>query len=112
MVPHVGTRAGSAALIVARIIMIVAGIVALIIALGILVVVLEANPQNSIVSAIHDAADFLVGPFDGIFTPSNPKVAITVNWGIAIVVYLVVARIVSGLIRRLGARSAATRTRR
>lgn len=107
-----GTRAGSAALIVARIIMIVAGIVALIIALGILVVVLEANPQNSIVSTVHDVADALVGPFDGIFTPSNPKVAIAINWGLAIVVYLVVGRLLSGLIRRLGSRTAATRTRR
>jgi len=106
-----GTRGGSAALIIARIIMIVAGIIALIIALGILFVLLGANMENSIVSTVHDVADALVGPFDGIFTPDNPKLAITINWGLAIVVYLVVAKIVSGLIRRLGAGTASRRTR-
>ena len=98
-----GTRAGSAAVMLARFIMAVAGIISMIIATGILAVVLEADPDNSIVSTVLDVAKALVGPLDGMFSPEDPKVAVAVNWGIAIVVYLVVGRVLAWVIRRLGA---------
>jgi len=88
------------ALLARKIIMTIAGIIAMIIATGILAVVLEADRQNSVVSTVLDVAEALVGPFDGIFTPKDPKVAIAINWGIAIVVYLVVGRILAALLRR------------
>ena len=72
-------------------------VVVVIIVAGILLVVLKANPTNSIVSQAHDWARWLAGPFDGIFSFQNARVAIAVNWGIAAVVYL----IVGGLIGRL-----------
>jgi hypothetical protein len=56
--------------------------------------------SNSIVSSIHDAAKFLVGPFDGIFKPKGHRLAIAVNWGLAALVYLLVARLVVRLLRR------------
>jgi hypothetical protein len=89
-----------AGVIVARIIWLIAILVALVIVLGIAFVVLKANMSNSIVSSIHDAAKFLVGPFDGIFKPKDHRVAIAINWGIAIVVYLIVARLIARLLRR------------
>jgi hypothetical protein len=86
--------------IVARIILLIATVVALIILAGIAFVVLKANMGNSIVSSIHDAAKFLVGPFDGIFKPKDHRVAIAINWGLAIVVYLFVARLIARILRR------------
>ena len=61
---------------------------------------LEANRDNDIVNAILDAAKFLAGPFDGMFTPDDRKVEVAVNWGIALVVYVIVGRFISRLLRR------------
>jgi hypothetical protein len=77
-------------------------IVAVIIIGGILFVVLKANPDNSIVSAFHDAAKFLVGPFDGMFKPHDHRAAVAVNWGIALAVYVVVGRMLASFLRRVG----------
>jgi uncharacterized protein involved in cysteine biosynthesis len=80
-----------------RVIQLVVSIVVLIIVAGILLVVLTANPANSIVAEVHDWARWLAGPFDGMFSFHSANAAIAVNWGIAAVVYL----IVGGLIARL-----------
>jgi hypothetical protein len=79
----------------------VVSVVVLIIVVGILLVVLKANPTNSIVSEVRDWARWLAGPFDGMFTFHSARVAVAVNWGIAAVAYL----IVGGLIARLLGRS-------
>jgi len=86
--------------LLAALIDIVVGVVALIIILGIVFVVLGANEGNSIVEAVLDAADFLVGPFDGIFKPDDRKLEIAINWGIALAVYVAVGRFVASLLRR------------
>lgn len=76
---------------------------------GILIHVLGANTSNGIVSAINDAAKWLVQPFRNVFHPHNAKTAIAVNWGLVAVVYA----IVGGVIARVLARSAvAARARR
>jgi uncharacterized membrane protein YraQ (UPF0718 family) len=76
---------------------VVAGIVVVIIVAGIALVLLKANAANTVVSDVHDAARWLVGPFDGMFSLHSARVALAVNWGIATVVYL----IFGGLIARL-----------
>ena len=83
--------------LLARAVQLVVSIVVLIIVAGILLVVLKANPANSIVSEVHSWAHSLAGPFDGMFSFHSANTAIAVNWGIAAVVYL----IVGGLIARL-----------
>jgi hypothetical protein len=80
----------------------VAGIVAAVIALGIAFVVLEANPDNAIVSAVDDVARALVGPFDGMFELDNAKTEVAVNWGIAAVAYLILGALVAWLIALIG----------
>ena len=75
----------------------IVGIIVLIIVAGIVLVLLKANPTNTIVADVHDAARWLAGPFDGIFSFHNARVALAVNWGLAAVVYL----IVGGLIARV-----------
>jgi hypothetical protein len=87
---------------VARAVMIIASVVVLVIALGILLVLLEANPANVIVQAVTEAARFLAGPFEALFTLRSPKLQTAVNWGIAAVVYLIVAALIAGLLRRIG----------
>jgi hypothetical protein len=98
--PAVAAAAVGTLSIVARIIWLIAGLVALVIVAGIVFVVLKANPGNSIVSTVHDAAKFLVGPFDGIFKPNDHRLAVAIDWGLAAIVYLFVGRLIARLLRR------------
>ena len=86
--------------LLARVVRLVVSAVVLIIVAGILLAVLKANPTNAIVSDVHGWARSLAGPFDGIFSFHNPRVAIAVNWGIAAVVYLFVGELIVRLIGR------------
>ena len=83
-----------------RVVQLVVSVVVLIIVAGILLVVLKANPGNSIVSEVHGWARSLAGPFDGIFSFRNAHTAIAVNWGIAAVVYLFAGGLIARLIGR------------
>jgi hypothetical protein len=84
----------------ARVVDIAVAVVAVIIAVGVLLVVLEANPSNAIVDTIHDAASWLVGPFRDFFTLDDPKLEVAINWGLAVVAYVAIGRLVAGLLRR------------
>lgn len=84
----------------ARLIDIAVAAVAVIIAIGVLLVVLEANRSNGIVDLILDAAQWLAGPFQDFFTLDDRKLEVAVNWGLALAVYVIVGRVVSGLLRR------------
>jgi hypothetical protein len=89
--------------VLARIVRILVWILVAIIVLAIVFVVLEANRSNVIVSTVTDVARTLVGPFDRLFTPHDPKLRIAVNWGIAALVYLLVGMLIASLIARAGA---------
>jgi hypothetical protein len=111
-----GTGAGAAesaaiaASWVARLIRLAAWILAAIIVAGILLIVLNANPSNSIVSSVHDAARSLVGPFDGMFKPHSHKLAIAINWGIAALVYVIVGSLIARLVMLIGTAGIRRRT--
>jgi hypothetical protein len=98
-------------LLLARIIRVITGIVGLIIALGIAFVLLKASPGNTIVSHVNDWAKWLATPFNGIFHLHSARGTTALNWGIALVVYMLVgsllARLVATPARALAARRAA-----
>lgn len=85
---------------VARAIILAGTAVALVLVLGIVLVVLGANPSNDLVQLVRDAANFLAGPFDGLFNLERFKVEVAVNWGIAAVVWYAVARLIARLLLR------------
>jgi hypothetical protein len=93
-------RAYGALGFLARVVDLVVAVVAAIIAAGVLLVVLEANPANDVVDAVLDAARWLVGPFEDFFTLDDKKLQVAVNWGLALVVYVLVGRGVSTLLRK------------
>ena len=86
--------------LLARVVHLVVGVIVLIIVAGILLVLLKANPTNSIVSEVHGWASSLAGPFDGMFSFHNAHLAIAVNWGIAAVVYLLIGGLITRLLSR------------
>jgi hypothetical protein len=85
---------------VARAVILAGTAVALVLVLGIVLVVLEANASNDLVQLVRDAANFLAGPFDGLFDLERFKVEVAVNWGIAAVVWYAVARLIARLLLR------------
>jgi hypothetical protein len=78
----------------------IAGIIAGIIILGIVLVLIKANPNNQIVDFILDVGRFLTTPFHNLFPQDNPRQDILVNWGIAAIVYLLVGALIARLARR------------
>jgi hypothetical protein len=98
----VGT-AGAGVLLLARLVMAVASLIALLIALAVVLRDVDANTTNTIVKGIHEGANFFAGAFTGLIRFSgHPKRAITVDWGIALIVYLVLGAIVSRVIANVG----------
>jgi hypothetical protein len=85
---------------IARAVILVATAVALVLVLGIVLVVLEANRSNDIVQIVRDAAAFLAGPFDGLFTLDSNKAERAVNWGLAAVVWYAIGRLIARLLVR------------
>ena len=81
----------------ARIVGLAAAVVCGIIALAAVLILLDASTTNSIVSTVRDWGRTLAGPFDGLFHLDSAKWTVVLNYGIAIVVYSIVA----GLVVRL-----------
>jgi hypothetical protein len=79
------------------------GIVVAIIVVAVILRLLGANPGNAIVSDIHDAGAWLVGPFKDVFSVKGPKLHMALNWGLAALIYAVVG----GFIASFAARGAA-----
>ena len=88
----------------ARSIRVIVGVVVAVIVAGILLRLLSANPHNVIVSDVHDAAQALVGPFKNVFSLGSPKGSLAANWGLAVIVYLIVGRLLVGLVARTALR--------
>lgn len=89
----------------ASVVWLVAVVCALFLAVGALLIALDANRDNTIVTFVLDGADRLDGPFnreEGIFTfqgkDAETKGAL-VNWGIAAVVYLLIGKVLDRIIR-------------
>jgi hypothetical protein len=83
--------------------MLAASLIALLIALAIVLRDVDANAGNTIVKGIHEGANFFAGAFTGLIRfNGHPKRAITVDWGIALLVYLIVGGIVARLIAGVG----------
>jgi hypothetical protein len=96
---------GSAVLALARLVMTVAALIALLIALAIVLRDVDANASNSIVEGIHEGANFFAGSFTGLIKYSgHPKRAITIDWGLAVLAYLLAGAIVARFIGAIGRR--------
>jgi hypothetical protein len=95
----------------ARLIRTAAVAVAIVIVVAIILRVLSANPHNTIVSDIHDAGQWLTGPFHSVFSVRGANLNMALNWGLAALVYLLVGGLVAGAIGRGAARARFSRVR-
>jgi hypothetical protein len=95
----VGARAaGGFFLLLARLVRVAAVVVFAVIVLAIILYDAKANPSNSIVKWIHDAGNTLTSPFHGLFNIHGLRKQLTLNWGIAAIVYLIAGWIVAAII--------------
>ena len=84
--------------LLANLVRTVAAVVVGILVIAIVLVLVGANPHNDIVHWLRDAAAWLAGPFAGIFHLDSEKATLALNWGIAAIVYAVVAGLISHLL--------------
>jgi len=89
-----------------QLIWLVCVVCALLLAIGALLIALDANPDNALVSFVRDGADVVdLGVFDrrdGIFKFDGSNAGVKnalVNWGLGAVAWLVVGRILDRLVR-------------
>jgi hypothetical protein len=81
----------------------VATLIAVLIAMAIVLRDVDANSANTIVKGVHEGANFFAGAFTGLVTfNGHPKRAITVDWGIAVLVYLIVGSLIASYLARIG----------
>jgi hypothetical protein len=86
--------------ILATVISVVTTVVVATLAVHILFVAFEANASNALVGTIADWAEAMAWQFKDIFQPSEPKIGVAVNYGLAGAVYLVVGRLLTSGLRR------------
>jgi hypothetical protein len=71
------------------------------IALGIVLYALDANTRKWLVSDIESIARWFAAPFANTFMVHSHKLAIALNWGLAIGVYAIVGRLAAGIVKGL-----------
>jgi hypothetical protein len=86
------------ALLISRAITLATAVITAIIALGVAFFVLGATPTNMIVSYTHEWAKSLIAPFDGMFNMHGAKASLALNWGIALIVYLLLGRLLAQIV--------------
>jgi hypothetical protein len=96
---------GRVASIVASIVRWVGLIFAALLVIHVIFTVGSANPDNGIVSFVKSWANGLALGFDDLFTPSDEKLRVLVNYGIAAIFWLVVSGVLAKVIRRVGGAS-------
>ena len=85
---------------ICTIINVVCGLFAVVLAAQIIMVLGEANPANGVASFVRGFASAVSLGFDNLFTPANGKARILFNDGLAALVWLGLAAVVTMLIRR------------
>jgi len=83
---------------IASLIWLIAVVIALILVFHIILVFAGASQSNAVVDFISDSAHNLAWVFRGLFDVDNPKVQVLLNYGVAALVYLGVARLIGSAI--------------
>ncbi|MEV7042638.1 hypothetical protein [Amycolatopsis sp. NPDC051061] len=96
---------GRIASVVASIVRWIGLIFAALLVIHVIFTVGSANPDNGIVSFVKSWADSLALGFSDLFTPSDGKLRVLVNYGIAAIFWLVVSGVLAKIIRRVGGAS-------
>lgn len=75
-------------------------VVVIILVVRVLLTIGGANPQNGITSFVTSWSDPLASGFGDLFTPTDPKLRVLVNYGLAAIFWLIVSSVLARVIRR------------
>jgi hypothetical protein len=78
---------------------VVTALIALIFVLHIVFVLSGANQSSGIVSFVYLVAKVLVLGFGDVFTPSDAKIGLVLNYGLAAIIYFVIGRLIARTLR-------------
>jgi Ni,Fe-hydrogenase I cytochrome b subunit len=79
-------------------------LLAALVVIGGVLLILEGNRDNAIVSLFTNVGEFLAAPFDDMFSLDSRDGRIALNWGIGAFVYFILGVVVAGLIGRFRGR--------
>src|SRR4051794_21669598 len=87
--------------VVANILRIVGTVIVAILLVHIVLTLLDANPANTFAQLIKEWAEYFNLGLANLFLPANPKIAITLNYGVAAVIWYAITAVVVRLVRRV-----------
>lgn len=68
----------------------------------IVLTLLDANPDNAFAALVRGLAAFFDLGLSNLFLPENVKLAVTLNYGVAALLWFVITSIAVRLVRRVG----------
>jgi hypothetical protein len=100
--PPLASHPRPAAALVARVLVALGFAVFLLLAAGIVLYIFDADPGNTLVDLVLDAAGWFGGPFEGLFDAEDDKTQVVFDWGLAAIVYAMAAVLVAAVVDRVG----------
>ncbi len=88
--------------VAAAVIRVIGLVIVGIIVIFIVLTLLGANPDNAFAGFFRTLAGYLSLGLSNLFTPSDPKINVLVNYGLAALIWLAITGLVSSLVRRIG----------
>ncbi|WP_181783420.1 hypothetical protein [Pseudonocardia pini] len=98
----VGTSVRRGAGLLATVLNWIGMLIVAILVVHIVLTLLDANPANGLTILIADLAAYFNLGLDNLFLVEGPKLAVTLNYGTAAVIWLIITAIVTRLVRRIG----------
>ena len=97
----VGTSARRGAGMLATALRIVGMVIVAFLVLHIVLTLLDANPANGLTQLVADVAGRLTRGLDDLFLPDEPKLRVTLNYGVAAAIWWLITAVVVRLVRRI-----------
>ncbi|MGD9989864.1 hypothetical protein [Pseudonocardia sp.] len=97
----VGTSARRGAAMLATALRIVGMVIVAVLVLHIVLTLLDANPANGLTEFVSDVAGRLTLGLDDLFLPDEPKLRVTLNYGVAAAVWWLITAVAVRLVRRI-----------
>jgi len=98
----VGTTVRRGAGLLATLLRLVGTLIVAVLVVHIVLTLLDANPDNGLTVLVRDLADYFNLGLNNLFLPAEPKLAVTLNYGTAAIIWLVITTVAVKLVRRIG----------
>lgn len=95
------TTARRGAGLLASAVRIVGMVIVAILVLHIVLTLLDANPANGLTTLVSDVASRFTLGLDDLFLPAEPKLRVTLNYGVAAAIWWLITAVAVRLVRRL-----------